>query len=119
MNKRGQGGLSINTIIVAIIAVVVLLLIITFFTGGMSTVYSRIRDVFTGGTAGYDVDLAKTNCQSYCERAKLMDKSQQPTSTYCTKTFALEDDKGDINQVYCNEPQINTPCAGLNECDRT
>src|SRR3989338_10632036 len=86
INKRGQGGLSTDTIIIAIIAIIVLLLVVTFFTGGVSTVFGKIRDVFTGGTAGYDVDLAKSNCQDYCQRAITL--NQEPKdSTYCTQTF--------------------------------
>lgn len=59
----------------------------------MSTVFNRIRGVFSGGTAGYDVDLAKANCQAYCERAKLQDQTQWPTSTYCTQGFDVDTSK--------------------------
>ena len=90
MDKKGQGGLSMNTIIIAIIGIIVLLLIVTFFTGGMTTVFGKIRGVFGGGTAGYDVDLAKANCQAYCERAKLLDTDvAKSTSTFCTQAFPI------------------------------
>ena len=114
INKRGQGGLSTDTIIVAIIAIIVLLLIVTFFTGGVSTVFGKIRDVFTGGTAGYDVDLAKSNCQSYCERAKLSGESNQPTSTYCKQEFNIldTDGSGQTQKQKCSveSSPIFTPC---------
>ena len=38
MNKKGDVGLSTNTIIIAIVGIIVLLLVVTFFTGGMATV---------------------------------------------------------------------------------
>ena len=113
MNKKGQGGLSINTIIVAIIAVVVLLLIVTFFTGGMSTVFSKIRGVFTGGTAGYDIDLARSNCQGYCERAKLMETNQQADSTYCKQTFDMDGDGESTDNCYETGSSIRINCPGV------
>ena len=96
MNKRGATELSMNTIILAIIAIIVLLLIVTFFTGGLSTVFGKIRDVFKGGTAGYDVDLAKAQCQAYCERAKLLSSDQYKTSTYCQQGFDLDSDRDGV-----------------------
>ena len=51
MNKRGQAGLPMNTLIVAIIAIIVLLLIVTFFTGGLGTIGEKIREIFGAGTA--------------------------------------------------------------------
>jgi len=115
MNKRGATELSMNTIILAIIAIIVLLLIVTFFTGGLSTVFGKIRDVFQGGTAGYDVDLAKVQCQSYCERAKLLDTSSQPTSTYCTQPFEIDTDgDGTTNKEYCDDgDNIRFNCPGV------
>ena len=95
MNKRGQGGLSMNTIIVAIIAIIILLLLVTFFTGGLSTIGQRITDVFKTGTSGYSLDLAIKNCQDYKARAEsLMDSGSPVTvvkqSAYCKQTFVLE-----------------------------
>lgn len=114
MKKKGAAELSMNTIIVAIIAIIVLLLVVTFFTGGLSTVFSKIRGVFSGGTAGYDIDLAKANCQGYCERAKLSDETNQPTSTYCTQAFDIvkTDGSGVTEKQTCHEPssRIYTPC---------
>ncbi len=114
MDKRGQEGLSMNTIIIAIIGIIVLLLIVTFFTGGMSTIFNKIRGVFGGGTAGYDVDLAKAQCQSYCERAKLNQETSQPTSTYCTQVFDIlkTDGSGDTEPQKCGAitSKIFTSC---------
>ena|SRR3989344_4948551 len=104
MNKKGDVGLSTNTIIIAIVGIIVLLLVVTFFTGGMATVINKIRGVFGGGTAGFDIDLAKANCQAYCERAKLLDTSSQPTSTFCTQGFDIDSDgDGKTTKEYCND----------------
>ncbi|MEK6856464.1 MAG: hypothetical protein AABX49_00455 [Nanoarchaeota archaeon] len=116
-NKRGATELSMNTIIMAIIAIIVLLLIVTFFTGGLSTVFGKIRDVFKGGTAGYDVDLAKAQCQSYCERAKLLSNDQWETSTYCSQGFELDSNKdGSIESgeedIKCKDSKL----LGSNGC---
>lgn len=102
-NKRGATELSMNTIILAIIAIIVLLLIVTFFTGGLSTVFGKIRDVFKGGTAGYDVDLAKAQCQSYCERAKLLSNDQWGTSTFCSQKFNIAGADGSTSEKGCRE----------------
>ena len=119
MNKKGQGGLSMDTIIIAVIAIIVLLLIVTFFTGGMATVFGKIRNVFSGGTAGYDIDLAKNNCQDYCTRAQgLATDDDKKTSTYCTYAFKIDDDKnGKIDDKesyrYCKGSVIDAPCPGV------
>mgnify|MGYP001572128383 FL=1 len=114
MNRKGATELSMNTIILAIIAIIVLLLIVTFFTGGLSTIFGKIRDVFSGGTAGYDVDLAKTQCQSYCERAKLSGETSQSTSTYCMQEFDIlkADGSGDTVKQKCwdRASRIFTSC---------
>jgi hypothetical protein len=109
--KRGQGGLSMNTIIIAIIGIIVLLLIVTFFTGGMSTVFNRIRGVFSGGTAGYDVDLAKANCQAYCARAKLLDRDQWRDSTFCTQSFDIGGEDGSTTPTRCSDSPLNLRCV--------
>ncbi len=90
MNKRGQGGLSMNTIVVAIIAIIILLLLVTFFTGGLSTIGQRITDVFKTGTSGYDLDLAVKNCQDYCERAKNLPSGSVANSALCKQTFKID-----------------------------
>jgi len=108
MDKRGQGGLSMNTIIVAIIGIIVLLLIVTFFTGGTSTIFGKIRDVFTGGTAGYDRDLAVSNCQNFCERAKLGPSAQIGASAYCNEKFDIDGDEGGLGPQSCF--RLNVPC---------
>ncbi len=116
-NKRGATELSMNTIILAIIAIIVLLLIVTFFTGGLSTVFGKIRDVFQGGTAGYDVDLAKAQCQSYCERAKLLNSDAVKESTYCKQEFDIESSSGSgqTQKQKCSVSgsKVYTPCSGV------
>ena len=109
MNKRGQGGLSMDTIVVAIIAIIVLLLIVTFFTGGLGTIGQRISDVFQKGTAGYDLDLAVKNCQDYCSRAQqLPTDTLKQASPYCNVGFDTDGDKTDES---CKS--IGVTCSGV------
>ena len=109
MNKKGQGGLSMNTIIVAIIGIIVLLLIVTFFTGGMATVFNKIRGVFGTGTAGYDADLARANCNAYCERAKLLTNDVAKSgSTYCKQDFELGQSDGSTKTTRCWQSPLGT-----------
>ncbi|MEK6952398.1 MAG: hypothetical protein AABX29_05260 [Nanoarchaeota archaeon] len=121
MNKKGQGGLSMDTIIIAVIAIIVLLLIVTFFTGGMATVFGKIRNVFSGGTAGYDIDLAKNNCQDYCTRAQgLATDVDKEKSTYCTYTFNMDtndDKKVDDKDTpqHCYASKINVGCVDVKD----
>jgi hypothetical protein len=110
MDKRGQGGLSMNTIVVAIIAIIVLLLIVTFFTGGLGTIGQRITEVFKTGTAGYDANLAVKNCQDYCAAAqKLPTDALKKNSPYCSIDFNVEgyDDKQSCEQLGVGCPKID------------
>ncbi len=90
MNRRGQGSLPMNTLIVAIIAIIVLLLVVTFFTGGLGTVGEKIRSIFQKSTAGYDLNIARNFCKDYCSAAKDLDVSQQPNSAYCKEKFDIK-----------------------------
>src|SRR3989344_6364131 len=115
MNKKGDVGLSTNTIIIAIVGIIVLLLVVTFFTGGMATVINKIRGVFGSGTAGFDIDLAKANCQAYCERAKLLDTNvAKQTSTFCTQKFDIVKTPGSEPVLTgCGESPISVICSGV------
>ncbi len=115
MNKRGQGGLSMNTIVVAIIAIIILLLLVTFFTGGLSTIGQRITDVFKTGTAGYDLDLAIKNCQDYKARAETLAEAGTPDpvikqSAYCQQKFTL---KGVSGEKRCWDSEIGVTSSVL------
>lgn len=112
MNKRGQGSLSMNTIVVAIIAIIILLLLVTFFTGGLSTIGQRITEVFRTGTSGYDLDLAVKNCQDYCARAQNLPTTQQTNSAYCKQSLNVKDlQTGETTLRSCNS-LIGT-CPGV------
>ena len=118
MNRRGQGSISMNTIIAAIVAIIVLLLIVIFLTGGLGNVFGKIRDVFTGGIAGTDIELAKANCQNYCEIAKgKTTRDELKNTAYCTREVNIDYSPKD-NQITANEQNlhcwqdpINIDCA--------
>ncbi len=82
-NKKGT-EMPMNTIIIAIIAVVVLVIIIVFFVGGTSSIGQRISEIFSGATAGTDVQTAKQFCQEYCD--------QDRDTAYCKKIFKVDHD---------------------------
>jgi len=118
MNKKAQGGLSMNTIIAAVIAIIVLLLIVTFLTGGLGNIFGKIRDVFTGGTAGSDIELTKANCQNYCETAKTKTLSTDLDNVaYCTRRVNIDwspkDNQigDDEKTIPCWQPPINVHCT--------
>ena len=73
MNKKGQEGVSIGTIIGIIIAVIVLIVVIVFFTGGFGGIAEKLQK-FTGAGASVETviqacSLASSNSNSYlfCE----------------------------------------------------
>ncbi len=121
MNKKGQGGLSMDTIIIAVIAIIVLLILVLIFTGGMTKVSSRITSIFSQGTTGTDIELAKNSCESYCERAQGLTTSQEKQkTTYCTYTFKIDTSNpkdGKIGQgednIRCVDPPIDYKCSGI------
>lgn len=91
INKRGQ-GLSMETIIIAILVLVVLVFVIIFFTGGFSSLSSKIKETMFGTATGQDKAIAIQNCQSYCEQASSFGNNQQliRSSAYCTKWFKID-----------------------------
>jgi len=95
-NKKGA-ELPMNTIIIAIVAVVVLVIIIVFFIGGTSSVAQKIKEIFSGATAGTDIQLATQFCKEYCDQGR--------TSTYCQKTFNVDKDSNP------NTPPIIMKCG--------
>ena len=118
MDKRGA-ELSMNVIIISILVILVLVIVAAFFTGGASKLFSSVRDIFGGATAGTDRALAVQNCNLYCEQYGLGSKA------YCTKFVYLDTDNsgeadyvkdGDAkvyNKYYCNptaEYSLNIPC---------
>ncbi len=118
MDKRGQGGLSMNTIVVAIVAIIVLLLIVTFFTGGLGTIGQRITNVFQTGTAGYETDLAVQNCRDFCARAQnLPTDTLKRKSPYCQQDFDTDGNPETAKQscfelgVTCQKESGNSVCA--------
>jgi len=120
MNKRGQAGLPMNTLIVAIIAIIVLLLIVTFFTGGLGTIGERIRDIFGKGTAGYDISVARNFCTDYCNSAKRLEGATPDETTklkkesaYCGERFDIK--KGDVVEDNQNCKQVGVSCSGVQD----
>lgn len=111
-NKKGA-ELSINIIIIAILVILVLVVVAAFFTGSSTKLFSSIKEIFSGATAGSTLQLAEENCRLYCEQTKTL---QNPLkSAYCTKFFSIDTDsngeaeftrQGDTKvykKYYCNQ----------------
>ena len=62
-NKRGA-ELSMNVIIIAILVVLVLVIVAVFFTGGFTTLSSKIKNLFQPEVI--DLQTAVTKCNGYC-----------------------------------------------------
>ncbi len=118
LNKRGA-ELSINVIIISILVILVLVIVAAFFTGGSAKLFSAVKDIFSGTTAGTDRALAEQNCQLYCSQSSSL---QNPSnSAYCTKFFKIDADgdgeadytkEGDIKvykKYYCGSGNSNGP----------
>ena len=89
-NKKAQ-GMPMNVVIIAIIVLVVLVIIIAFFAGGFSSITSKIRELFTGGT-GQASDIVIKTCQNLCESAGSLPQKNIPSSGFCKQTFLVDDD---------------------------
>ncbi len=106
-NKKGA-ELSMNLVIIGVILIIVLLVAATFFLGGTSNVWQRVKDVF-GGAAGNDRAYVEQTCQQYCITAQSSVNPQN--SAYCTKGFDIIDVEGEDLKCWGNE--INVPCSGV------
>src|SRR3989344_958951 len=89
MDKKGL-ELSYNTIILGILVVIVLVVVVVFFIGGFSTVSGKIKNFLGVSVAGTDLEVAISECQSRCERAKALPENLRHTSAYCTSSFLID-----------------------------
>ncbi|MBI2148740.1 hypothetical protein HYU23_03600 [Candidatus Woesearchaeota archaeon] len=90
-NKKAQ-GMPMNVIIIAIIVLVVLVILIAFFAGGFGSVVGKVRDLFTGTTAGQSRDVVIQTCQNLCDTAKVLPEGSQQFSGFCKQSFVVDDD---------------------------
>ena len=103
MDKKGL-ELSYNTIILGILVVIVLVVVVVFFIGGFSSVTGKIRDFLKISTAGTDLEVALSECQSRCERAKALPGDLRHTSAYCTSSFLIDyDNNGKADTININD----------------
>lgn len=113
-------------VIISIIIIVVLVVVIAFFVGGTGTVMQKIKQIFTGGTAGTELPIAKEFCNNYCTNAQIDEAIGSGKGTaFCTYAFSLDNDgdgqadtvKTDNGVVkvkfYCN--QLGVDASGLDE----
>ncbi len=65
LNKRGAEGLPISTIIIVILAILVLVIVAASFTGGMKTMFEKIKS-FLGVYSAADEEAARQMCDTWC-----------------------------------------------------
>ncbi len=123
-NKKAQ-GLPMELVIISIIIIVVLVVVIAFFVGGTGTVMQKIKQIFTGGTAGTELPIAKEFCNNYCTNTQVDETGSGKDSAFCKYSFTLDNDgdgqadtvKTDQGVVkvkfYCNERGVEA--SGLEE----
>jgi hypothetical protein len=93
-NKKGV-EINITTIIILVLAILVLVIVALYFTGGMKTLWDRIKGANTVYNEN-DVSLAKQLCES------------RDISAYCTQKISLpKQGGGEPNQKYCYESPIS------------
>ena len=80
LNKRGAEGLPISTIIIVILAVLVLVIVAASFTGGMKSMFDKIKALFKIYSAT-DEEAARQICDNWC--------SAERYKTWCTDTITV------------------------------
>lgn len=80
LNKRGAEGLPISTIIIVILAVLVLVIVAASFTGGMKSMFDKIKALFKIYSAT-DEEAARQICDSWC--------SAERYKTWCTDKITV------------------------------
>lgn len=89
-NKRGA-ELPMSTIIVVILVILVLVIVAAAFTGGMKTMFDKIKALF-GVYSAADVEAARQLCDTWC--------SAKRQTTWCGYHFkGLE--YGEIKDPTC------------------
>ena len=124
-NKKAQ-GLPMDIVIISIIVIIVLVVVIAFFVGGTGSVMQKIKQIFTGGTAGTELPIAREYCNNYCNNAEqITDDALKKKSAYCKYSFSLDlDGDGQADTVkteqgvvkkkfYCST--LGAQASGLDE----
>lgn len=87
MGKRAQ-GLPLSFIVLAAISVLILVIIVAFTVGGAGSFFRQII-----GVAPQEIDATRDACRSNCDRlTTITGTGQWTSSSYCSKTYALDID---------------------------
>ncbi len=110
--EKGQ-GLPLSFIVIAAISALVLILVIAFTIGGLGGFFKQIV-----APAPEELGTVQVACNSYCSQlAGAITSNQFNTSSFCTKTFAIDISKdGKIDTtteagLHCWGPAIGATCA--------
>jgi len=80
LNKRGA-ELPITTIIIVILAILVLVIVAASFTGGMKSMFDKIKELFGIYTAT-NKEAARQICDNWCSAGRY--------KTWCTDKIKVE-----------------------------
>jgi flagellar basal body-associated protein FliL len=108
-NKKGA-ELSMNVIIITILVILVLVIVALIFTGGMSTLSDRIRNIFKKSAT--DAQTAVIECQSICQNHQAAPLDEYVNQFCRDKTFNLDTDGDgvvDKSDQTCQDLQVGCP----------
>jgi hypothetical protein len=105
MNKKGQEGMGIGTIIIIIIGLVVLALIVFGFVMGWSNLFDKLANLGGGGS---NVDTVIQSCNIAC--------STNSINGWCSTERSVKFDKGNKEPLTCMALAKDSRVKGLS-CD--
>ena len=116
VNKKGA-ELSMNVIIITILAVLVLVIVAVIFTGGMSSLTNKIRNIFQH--QALDLQSAISECNGYCNGYSIskVDSYKDSFCGYNDKKFDIDTDgDGEADLLGQTCPQLNVQCDEIPSC---
>lgn len=113
LKRKKAQGIPMETVIIAILVLVVLVVIIAFFVGGTGSLTQKMKQIFTGKTAGTERPLAVDFCKQYCDQLSQetdMTPEAAKGTLYCKKYFYLDSEgRGDSDRGTAGNYQKDKP----------
>jgi len=99
-NKKGV-EINITTIIILVLAILVLVIIALYFTGGMKTLWDRIKGTNTIYNEN-DISMAKNLCET------------RDIVSYCSQKISIPMGNGTVSEFYCYQDPIQADLRATN-----
>lgn len=115
-NKKGV-ELSMNVIIIAILVILVLVIVAVFFTGGVSSLISRIKGIV--GTQTIGTSQAILACNNYCSSYDTTKNSVYKNNFCGGEKFDIDtngDNKVDRPGQTCSDLGVTCQAIPPSEC---